>query len=205
MADVRDWATQCDLEKERDRDGQRMSWGQPLGDYGEELQELCEVDTELGIVGDWCEPEPEELEIVGNTLFPAWELRALHDRVEARVPMVSLEQVVSRRTSRPVARIHLSRRLERVYDRTRTFMAAFAMYRRKLALYGQRPVFCPCVSCGVDTSFLCGECELHLCLLCRMQFQRCYVCQIPMRPLGPIVSPFSPSVPLELLDEELGC
>ena len=115
----------------------------PLGDFREEMQELLELDTELGILGDWCEPEPEEMEIVGTTLFPAWELRRFHDDVEAHVPMASLVGVMSRRTSRPVARIHMSRRLDRVYDRTRTFMAAFAIYRRRVALYGQRPLLPP--------------------------------------------------------------
>ena len=166
----------------------------PLGDFGVEVQELLELDTELGILGDWCEPEPEEMEIVGTTLYPAWELRGLLAGVEARVPMASLVYVMSRRSSRPVARIHMSRRLDRVYDRTRTFMAAFAVYRRRLALYGQRPVYPPCVSCGVDTTYRCPECDLALCVFCLIQFERCYVCRIPVRPLGPIVSPFCPSV-----------
>ena len=181
----------------------------PLGDMEEGLMEMKEQDTEQGILEPW----QSDIAAMGNQPgcineasmttcplptwdchFPAMELRAYLQWCEAALPdTFLLEQ--SRNQSRVVARIELSTRRERVFDKDRLLVIWMAISRRERARKLKLPCFPPCASCGIDTSLQCPgqQCNLSLCFFCLRDWGRCLAC-----------APADPTVPsFRVLDWEV--
>ena len=151
----------------------------PLGDMSS--ADLVEdgIDPETGDLGPDCDRTLPS-KIRGGFYFPNRELHAFVRLAEELCPSWFYLGVMQDPRSLIVARVHLSTRLGRVFDSTRSLAAHFANERRLRALALQLPVWLVCSQCGVDTSFMCrcGN-QVPLCRRCYNQLGYCRTCIVP--------------------------